>query len=155
MSEGGGIIITTSDTHDPEVIPMAKGPTSLSSTELNTLANGGPSENAMRVYATTKACNLLMARYLVKYDLCRSNHIQVIAYNPGATLGTQLGRNRPRFQRFLMEIFGFIILKSVGLFNPAFCPTHLRVAGRTLADLYWGVSLCQRVKYMLLWLKEY
>lgn len=138
MAKNGRIIITTSDTHDPEVLSFAGGPKSLGLDELNALANGA-SGLGMRVYAHTKAFNLLMARYLANQDgICRDKHIQVIAYNPGATPGTGLGgSNSSDTQLFFMKN----MMKGASFFNSALYPNDLDTAGKALADLALGKIL--------------
>lgn len=139
MSKNGRIIITTSDTHDPELWPMAGGPKSLDTDDLNAVANGTSGKNGMQLYTFSKACNLCTARYLAEMNAqCKKENIRVIAYNPGGVLGTGLARDLPLTQRFLLENIGYYLMKGIGFFNYSFLPGDVGTAGKALADLALG-----------------
>ncbi len=133
MAVGGRLVLTTSDTHDPAVIPI--GPRTLNPEELahpSTTGSGG-----MRAYAASKLCNLLTARSFAALDAVKAKNIQVIAYNPGLTGGTSLG-NLPPFVRFLLLHVVRPMLHVVSLFQPPFYMGTPERAGEALAGLASG-----------------
>jgi NAD(P)-dependent dehydrogenase (short-subunit alcohol dehydrogenase family) len=138
MAEGARLVITTSDTHDPAIMPLA--PRVLDPQRL-----AHPPEArfgaAMRAYPASKLCNLLTARALAALHEVNARHIQVIAYNPGLTLGTGLGSTHskrssspPRPNPLVRAIFGLL-----GRFNRAIYPGTPERAGEVLAQLTLGI----------------
>jgi NAD(P)-dependent dehydrogenase (short-subunit alcohol dehydrogenase family) len=135
MAEGGRLVITTSDTHDPAIIPF--GPRALDVQQLAHPERAG-FRQAIRAYASSKLCNLLTARSFAALDEVQKRHIEVIAYNPGLTLGTNLGRAErggtssgpPSFVRALLGV--------VSKLKPAFYPGTVERAGDALAQLSLG-----------------
>ena len=91
LAVGARVVLTTSDTHDPAVIPIA--PRTLDTEELAHPSKGGA--GGARAYAASKLCNLLTTRSFAALDVVKARHIQVIAYNPGLTGGTGWG-TRPQ-----------------------------------------------------------
>jgi NAD(P)-dependent dehydrogenase (short-subunit alcohol dehydrogenase family) len=87
MAEGGRLVITTSDTHDPSKMPLA--PRTL---DPDALAHPTKSSTA-RAYSASKLCNLLVARSFAALDDVSQRDISVIAYNPGLTGGYFAGRS--------------------------------------------------------------
>ncbi|KAJ3452631.1 retinol dehydrogenase [Anaeramoeba flamelloides] len=141
MARGGRIVITTSDTHDPKVLSMAGGPTSLDLDLLKGMAYGKSKDiKAMKVYSFSKACNLLMARYLADKDqFCIGQDLQVVAYNPGLTLGTGLGGTRPTGTKLsFKQKVASGLLKGASVFNKAMYPNDVPTAGKALARLILG-----------------
>ena len=106
MADGGRIVITTSDTHDPSKMPLA--PKTLDPQSLAHPTGG--TYRAVRPYAASKLCNLLTARSFAAQDDVNERHIEVIAYNPGFTPGTGLGGGQPAFLGALRPLFQFISL---------------------------------------------
>jgi len=92
VADGGRIVVTTSDTHDPKI--FRSGPKKLDVEGWAHPPNG--SSSGFRAYAASKACNLMTARSLAALDEVEQRHITVIAYNPGLTGGTSLARAQPR-----------------------------------------------------------
>jgi NAD(P)-dependent dehydrogenase (short-subunit alcohol dehydrogenase family) len=136
IAVGGRLIITTSDTHDPAVVPM--GPKTL---DPKALANpdriGGTS--GFRAYSSSKLCNLLTARSFAASDDVKAGCIRVIAYNPGLTLGTSLGRAAPQWLRGSMSgSLTRATLSFVSRFKSAFYPGIPERAGEVLAALALG-----------------
>ncbi len=91
------VVITTSNLHDPKTNPIAP-PEHADAERLARgqveLSNNSPgSRSAIRAYAASKLCNLLTARALASSALAKERRLQVIAFNPGLTPGTQLIRN--------------------------------------------------------------
>lgn len=94
------VVITTSNTHDPQFSPVAP----FSTVDARQLAHlkleTGPTADlafasGFRAYATSKLCNLLTARAFAAMPQTRAAGVRVIAYNPGFIPGTGLGRNLP------------------------------------------------------------
>jgi NAD(P)-dependent dehydrogenase (short-subunit alcohol dehydrogenase family) len=137
MADGARLVITTSDTHDPAIIPI--GPRTLDPQRLAhpPAARFGSSIFA---YPASKLCNLLTARSFAALDEVKARHIQVIAYNPGLTLGTRLGS--PDSQRQSeARMPGPLPRAIIGLLsrvNSAFYPGTPERAGEVLADLTLG-----------------
>ncbi|AMU77863.1 SDR family NAD(P)-dependent oxidoreductase [Mycobacteroides abscessus] len=133
IADGGRLVITTSDTHDPAIIPF--GPRALDPAHLADPESGGAIAG-LRAYASSKLCNLLTARSFAASDEIVRRRIDVVAYNPGLTLGTNLvgesmsgrvvtGALRP-------------VLRLLSAARPAFYPGRLETAGEALADLSTG-----------------
>jgi NAD(P)-dependent dehydrogenase (short-subunit alcohol dehydrogenase family) len=138
MADGARLVITTSDTHDPSVFPLA--PRSLDPQQLAhpPAARFGA---AMRAYPASKLCNLLTARAFAALDEVKARQIQVIAYNPGLTLGTGLGSTDSQRQSspqrpnpLARAIFGLL-----GRFSNAMNPGTPERAGEALAQLTLGI----------------
>ena len=100
MAEGGRIVITTSDTHDPAEKTGVPPPRHA---DAGWLANpaGDPRRDpasrtaGMRAYSASKLCNVMTARSLAALPDVTARRISVIAYNPGLTPGTALVRDQP------------------------------------------------------------
>ena len=135
MAVGGRLVLTTSDTHDPAVIPIPIGPRTLDTDALAHPSKAG--SGGMRAYAASKLCNLLTARSFAALDTVKARNIQVIAYNPGLTGGTSLG-NRSPFARFLLLNVARPIFRVVSLFQPPFYMGTPERAGEALAELASG-----------------
>jgi NAD(P)-dependent dehydrogenase (short-subunit alcohol dehydrogenase family) len=135
MVDGGRLVITTSDTHDPAILPFA--PKVLEPQQWAHPDN--PRFAAVRAYSASKLCNLLTARAFAALDDVKKRHIQVIAYNPGLTVGTKLGRQdreghaSAKPNAFLRAVLGFI-----STFKSAFYPGTPERAGEVLAQLALG-----------------
>lgn len=134
MAERGRIIITTSDTHDPAIIPIA--PRTLNPKELASPSNKGYS--VAKAYSASKLCNLLTARSFAELDYVKSRKICVIAYNPGFTGGTALNGNPSPFMRFLLFRVARPILHIVSIFRPQFYMGTSQRSGEALAELVLG-----------------
>jgi NAD(P)-dependent dehydrogenase (short-subunit alcohol dehydrogenase family) len=134
LADGGRLVITTSDTHDPAVTPL--GPKSLDPAAL-AHPTGGGFGSGMRAYASSKLCNLLTARYLANSPDLAERSITVVAFNPGLTVGTNLGGRSPRTQRIfaalVVPIFGI-----VGRIKPEYSAGRPERAGEVLSGLATG-----------------
>jgi len=135
MAASGVIVITTSDTHDPALIPFA--PRTL---DPQTLANPQQREWGMHAYAASKLCNLLTARSFAAISLGEAGSaIRVIAYNPGLTGGTSLtGKPSPFMRTILLPLILRPLSRVVSLFRPPFFVGTPECAGGVLADLASG-----------------
>jgi NAD(P)-dependent dehydrogenase (short-subunit alcohol dehydrogenase family) len=128
LADGATVVITTSNTHDPKHMPLA--PKSLNPEALAHSTSGGRFGSGFRAYASSKLCNLLTARALAASAGAKSLGLNVIAYNPGLTLGTSLFRAWPFWARSLMNVVGWI--------RPIARLGTVERAGKTLADLATG-----------------
>jgi NAD(P)-dependent dehydrogenase (short-subunit alcohol dehydrogenase family) len=138
MAKGSKIVITTSDTHDPAIVPF--GPKVLNPMDL-----AYPNENSpkgMRFYASTKLCNLLTARSLSAISLNENREIRVIAFNPGLTGGTSLMGKQSAFMKLLIAVVLRPLFYVISFFVPFIYVGRAEHAGETLASLALGkVSL--------------
>lgn len=140
MAAGGRIIFTTSDTHDPAVLPLLLKPIAPRTLDPQQLAH--PNKRNSGAYPASKLCNILTVRALAALDDVQARRIEVVAYNPGLTLGTKLGRadtdrhrpaNAPNaFVRWLLRLMTWI--------NPIFHAVTAEHAGRALAQLALGTA---------------
>lgn len=136
IAEGGRLVITTSDTHDPAIISVA--PKTLD-TQALAYPNRAGTSSGFHAYAASKLCNLLTARAFAVRDDVKKRDIRVIAYNPGLTLGTSLARAAPSWIRaFLSGSLGRGVLRFVSRFKSAFYPGTPERAGEALAALALG-----------------
>jgi NAD(P)-dependent dehydrogenase (short-subunit alcohol dehydrogenase family) len=131
LAQGATVVITTSDTHDPKTNPMA--PKEL---DPELLAHPHVQRHLMgfsagfRAYASSKLCNLLMARALATSEKSKINSFTVVAYNPGLTIGTSLFRAWPLWARLTMGV--------VGMIRPMARLATVDQAGQNLAGLALG-----------------
>ncbi|WP_078291735.1 SDR family NAD(P)-dependent oxidoreductase [Mycobacterium sp. D16R24] len=133
LADGGCLLITTSDTHDPAIVPF--GPRSLDPERLAHPEPGGLAAG-FHVYASSKLCNLLAARSFAALDEVTRRRIDVVAYNPGLTLGTNLA-GESMSVRAIMGAFR-PALRLLSAVRPAFYPGRVETAGMALADLSMG-----------------
>ncbi|WP_397452811.1 SDR family NAD(P)-dependent oxidoreductase [Pseudomonas sp. NA-150] len=127
------VVLTASNTHDPLYSPVAPFPYvdayQLSQLDLGKDPRGGVAfEAGFRAYATSKLCNLLTARAFAHSNEVKARRLRIIAYNPGYTPGTGLGRNLPN---------GALPGLSTAL-SPYFAESMRIQAGEVLADLVLG-----------------
>lgn len=132
IADGGRLVITTSDTHDPTIIPI--GPTTL---DPQALAHPNAKTTRMGAYATSKLCNLLTARSFAALDEVSGRDITVIAYNPGLTPGTSLIGDLPSVAQTAMRVLR-PLMRLISRFKPAFYPGTVERAGQALAELTLG-----------------
>jgi NAD(P)-dependent dehydrogenase (short-subunit alcohol dehydrogenase family) len=103
LAKGATIVITTSDVHDPKMVPF--GPK-----ELDSEALAHPKDDdkgfmpGLRAYASSKLCDLLTARAFAASTDAQINGMRVIAYNPGLTAGTSLFRAWPWWAKLMMAM---------------------------------------------------
>jgi NAD(P)-dependent dehydrogenase (short-subunit alcohol dehydrogenase family) len=135
IADGGRLVITTSDTHDPTVVPMM-GPTTLDPQALAHQA--GKARGARRAYAASKLCNLLTARSFAALGEVGEHGITVIAYNPGLTPGTGLGGGMSPLAQTAARATVLPLLRLISRFKPAFYPGTVERAGRVLAEATLG-----------------
>ncbi len=135
LAEGARVVITTSDAHDPAINRMAAPRHAdidrFADPSLDPDRPDGTFKRAMYAYSASKLCNLLTARTFAGLPETRRRGIIVIAYNPGLTLGTRLGRTMPKWQQVLAKVL------SVAL-TPLLRLPSVEVAGGVLAELALG-----------------
>lgn len=131
LAPGATVVITTSDTHDPKVIPFGAPRTLDPEALAHPPATGSAGiASGFRAYAASKLCNLLTARALAALPEAADRRLRVIAYNPGFTPGTGLARNYPSWGR-LTFLAGKIAAPVARL-------ATIEQAGDALADLALG-----------------
>ncbi len=131
LARGATVVITTSDTHDPKTNPMAPkelDPELLAHPPVQRRPTGFSA--GFRAYASSKLCDLLMARGLATSEEAKAKRFTVVAYNPGLTIGTSLFRAWPLWARLAMG--------TAGLIRPMTRLATVDQAGQTLADLALG-----------------
>lgn len=131
LAEHARVVITTSDTHDPKINPIAPP----LHADAERLAHPGSETESgfragFRAYSTSKLCNLLTARAVSASSEAKSRQFCVIAYNPGFTPGTSLQRAWPLPVRMLMMV--------IGLMRPVLRLNTTAQAGSILAELTLG-----------------
>lgn len=134
LAKQGRIVITTSDSHDPAVVPF--GPKTLNIEEL--AYPNGNSPKGMRFYAATKLCNLLTARSLSAISLKDDRGISVIAFNPGLTSDTSLMGKQSTFQKTVITVLIRPLFYLVSLFKPFVFVGRVERAGEILGGLATG-----------------
>ena len=122
------VVITTSDTHDPSINPIA--PEYLDPEQSAHPDAKGGFTAGFRAYANSKLCNLLTARGLAASGNARARNLRVVAYNPGLTPGTSLFRVWPLWARMLMGLAATV--------RPMARLNTIAQAGGSLADLALG-----------------
>jgi NAD(P)-dependent dehydrogenase (short-subunit alcohol dehydrogenase family) len=103
LAKNATIVITTSDVHDPRMVPF--GPKKLDPEELAHPKDKGQGFiPGIKAYASSKLGNLLTARAFDASADAQMNGIRVIAYNPGLTSGTSLFRAWPWWAKLMMAV---------------------------------------------------
>jgi len=99
LTQGAIVVITASDTHDPAINPLAPplhaDATQLAHPKTRTSRKERAFIAGFRAYSSSKLCNILTARALAAEPGAKAGGLTVIAYNPGFTPGTALGRAWP------------------------------------------------------------
>ncbi|MEU0407927.1 SDR family NAD(P)-dependent oxidoreductase [Streptomyces griseorubiginosus] len=135
MADHGRLVITTSSTHDPANTPIA--PKTMEPQELARPSASGFG-SGVRAYASSKLCNLLTAQALAVLDEVLVRRISVIAFNPGLTGGTSLGRDSSRARRVFFTFLMRTVFRVVGLFKPEYVMSTAERSGELLADVALG-----------------
>ncbi|WP_436701938.1 SDR family NAD(P)-dependent oxidoreductase [Nocardioides sp. BYT-33-1] len=133
LADDARVILTTSDTHDRKVTFLAP-----KSIDIQDLAHPAKPGFGMRAYTASKLCNLLTARSLAEQPRVRERDIEVYAFNPGFTGGTNLGGESSPTQERIMRAVVFPIFKIVGRFKPEYNMGTPERAGEVLAQLTTG-----------------
>lgn len=135
MAQHGRLMITTSETHDPAVTPIA--PKALEPQALAHPAKRGLG-SGIRAYAASKLCNLLTAQSFAALDDVKARQITVVAFSPGLTGGTSLGRDSPLVMRASVTLLMHTVFWLVGLFRPEYVIGTPERSGEALAEVALG-----------------
>jgi NAD(P)-dependent dehydrogenase (short-subunit alcohol dehydrogenase family) len=127
LADGGRIILTTSDTHDPRILRGA--PRSLD-IDAWTRPGGSP----LTAYSASKLADLLTTEKIAVLPQTAQRHITTIAFNPGLTAGTGLSRSAPAALRALIQALRPVFM-LLSRFRPALYMNTPENAGQTLAQL--------------------
>ena len=129
LAKNATIVITTSDVHDPKMVPF--GPKELDPEALAHPKNTGKGFiPGIRAYASSKLCDLLTARAFEASTDAQMNGMRVIAYNPGLTPGTSLFRAWPWWAKSAMGV--------ASILRPLTGMNTIEQAGNAIADLGLG-----------------
>lgn len=137
MADHGRLVITTSETHDPAMTPIA--PKTLDPEALAHPTEGGFGAG-IRAYSASKLCNILTAHSFAALAEVKARHITVIAFSPGLTGGTSLGRDASPLRRVLMTILMHTVFRVIGLFRPEYVIGTPERAGEVLAQVALGAA---------------
>lgn len=135
LADHGRLVITTSETHDPAITPIA--PKTLDPQTLARPRKGGFG-TGIRAYSSSKLCNLLTAQSFAALDELKTRQITVIAFSPGLTPGTSLGRDSSRAGRVFVMLLMRTVFRVVGLFRPEYIMGTPERAGEALAEVALG-----------------
>jgi NAD(P)-dependent dehydrogenase (short-subunit alcohol dehydrogenase family) len=135
MADHGRLVITTSETHDPAITPIA--PKTLDPQALARPGKGGFGAG-VRAYSASKLCNLLTAQSFAALDEVKARQITVIAFSPGLTGGPSLGRDSSRARRAFVTLLMRTVFRLVGLFRPEYVVGTPERAGEALAEVALG-----------------
>ncbi|CAM5713417.1 SDR family NAD(P)-dependent oxidoreductase [Streptomyces aurantiogriseus] len=135
LADHGRLVITTSETHDPAVTPIA--PKTLEPQRLAHPDKGGFGAG-VRAYSASKLCNLLTAQSFAALEEVRARRISVIAFSPGLTGGTSLGRDSSRARRLFVTVLMRTVFRLVGLFKPEYVMGTPERSGEALAQVALG-----------------
>jgi len=133
LAPGAVVVITTSNLHDPKTNPVA-APEHADAEKLSRgqVELGMPQRSrGMRAYATSKLCNVIVARALATSSFACDRGLAVVAFNPGLTPGTQLSRN----QSHAVKFFFAVVVPILGVFQRM---NSVESGGGYLADLAIG-----------------
>jgi NAD(P)-dependent dehydrogenase (short-subunit alcohol dehydrogenase family) len=129
LAKNATIVITTSDVHDPKMVPF--GPKELDPEALaHPKAKGKGFIPGIKAYASSKLCNLLTARAFEASTDAQMNGMRVIAYSPGLTSGTSLFRAWPWWAKLMMGV--------ASILRPLTGMNTIEQAGIAIADLGLG-----------------
>lgn len=138
IADGGRVVVTTADAHDPDVFKMAPPETA----DIAKLAHGasdpaskdGAMKRGFRAYASSKLLNILMARGFAAQPDTKARGIETLYFNPGFTPGTKIGR----YASPMIKLAMLTIVPIAKLFVPINTP---RLAGEALAGLATGTII--------------
>ena len=139
LREGGRVVFTASGKHDPEErtpIPVPRhadaGRLAFPDTDPDLDRDAGRA--GRRAYSTSKLCNVLTARELVRRLAPTRPDIAVAAFDPGFTPGTGLARDYPGVAGFIFKrLMPLVVRAGPSVSTPA-------ISGRLLADLATGAD---------------
>ncbi|WP_349451567.1 SDR family NAD(P)-dependent oxidoreductase [Nonomuraea sp. B19D2] len=135
MADQGRLVITTSETHDPAITPIA--PKTLDPRALAFPGKGGFG-TGIRAYSASKLCNLLTAQSFAALGSVTTRQITVIAFSPGLTGGTSLGRDSSPARRAFVTLLMRTVFRLIALFRPEYVMGTPERAGEALAEVSLG-----------------
>ncbi|WP_321803392.1 hypothetical protein [Burkholderia sp. BCC1988] len=94
--------------------------------------------SGIRAYAASKLCNLLTAQSFSALEEVKARRITIIAFSPGLTAGTSLGRDASGAKRALMTLLMHTVFRVIGLFRPEYVIGTPDRSGEALADVALG-----------------
>jgi NAD(P)-dependent dehydrogenase (short-subunit alcohol dehydrogenase family) len=100
----------------------------------------GPFKRGFRAYSTSKVCNLLMVRAFAARPQTRERMVEAIAYDPGFTPRTGMGRDASLLLRAALVMF-------VPMLRPILRINSVTQAGTELADIALGKIVPPRNRY--------
>lgn len=133
MADYSRMMMTTSETHDPDVSPMG-----VKNFELEEWAHPTKSTSGLRAYAASKLCIMMTCLSLSKLNEVKSRNIDVIAFSPGLTGGTSLGRDSSAFARIFVTVLMHTVFRVIGIFRPEFVISTPEKSGAGLAKVALG-----------------
>ena len=143
LAVGARVVVTTSDTHDPKINRLAP-PVGVDAKRLARPEPGadrdGPFKRGFRAYSTSKLCNLLMVRAFAARPRTRERMVAAVAYNPGFTPGTGMGRDASLLLRAALIMF-------VPILRPILRINSVTQAGTELADIALGKIVPPHTRY--------
>ena len=133
LAHGARVVVTTSDTHDPAINRVAPPTTANAGALAHPVADLRLSafKRGFRSYASSKLLNILTVRGFAAQPGTAARNITAIAYNPGFTPDTNIGRDASALIKFALVA----VVPVMKLF------THIntaREAGDALAGLATG-----------------
>jgi NAD(P)-dependent dehydrogenase (short-subunit alcohol dehydrogenase family) len=130
VAQGGRIVLTTSDTHDPKIFRAAPR-------RIDVQGWAHAPGSAASAYSASKLGNLLTAEGIAALPETGERQITTIAYNPGLTGGTGLSRAFPGPLRSVMTALRPVFILLSGL-RPELYMNTPEHAGDILAQLADG-----------------
>ena len=133
LAPGARVVVTTSDTHDPAVNRLAP-PTTADAAALAHPAHDArlnAFKRGFRCYAASKLCNILTVRGFAALPGTAARGITAIAFNPGFTPDTNIGRDASA----LVKLALVVVVPVMKLFTSV---NTAREAGEALAGLASG-----------------
>lgn len=134
IRDGGRLVFTTSNMHDPPFKRMAPKAVCPQEWAHSSTSNSG---SGVRAYCASKLCNLMTAQLLARLDAVHSRGVDVVAFNPGLT-GGSAGRDSSLVARFLVRTLMHTAFPVVGLFRPEFVMNRPEHSGKMLAEVALG-----------------
>ncbi|MBC8991458.1 dehydrogenase [Micromonospora chalcea] len=123
--------------------PAIRAVTPITPKALDPLALAHPAKgglgSGMRAYAASKLCNLLTAQAVAASADVQDRGVSVVAFNPGLTGGTSLGRDSSPVARIVVRALMGAIFRVVGLFKPEYVMSTAERSGEQLAQVALGV----------------
>ncbi|WP_226898270.1 SDR family NAD(P)-dependent oxidoreductase [Mangrovicoccus algicola] len=134
IADGGRLVITSSNMHDPPLGRIAPG-----SLDIDEWAHPTPkgSGAGIRSYTASKLCNLMTALSFSRLGAVGTGRLDVVAFNPGLT-GGAAGRDAPAIQKALLAVVMRMVFPIIGLVRPEFVMNAPEHSGAMLADVALG-----------------